>query len=526
MKPTIPDVLIRLTAPAYGDFLGDMSVTQDAMTIAHGVFRQSDDMPNSAGLSQLFTAWGQFVDHDLSHSPDASGEFVAAEGLAGPFERSVYDPQTGITGPREQVNTVTPAIDASMVYGSDETREALLRSFEGGRLKVDAGGMMPLAPAGTMAGSTEADPLFLAGDVRANENAGLTSLHTLFVREHNYWADRLAEARPHWTDHRVFETARTIVEYEIQKITYTDWLPHLIGEVMLPVKSLRHDPGTDGQVSNEFSTAAFRFGHTMVGSEIRRLEEDGTTSPGGHLTVREAFFDNSTIRNGGLGDLMRGAAATPAQESDTAIIDDLNLFLETPNGVSGFSLAALNILRGRDHGLDGYISVRAQLMGDIDPGRVEPGDFSVITSDPALAARLARVYDSVHEVDLWVGGLAEDNLAGTQLGPLFSHIVSEQFTRTAISDTEFMDLPRGIPRRFKKEVKQSGLDDIIERNSDVADIQEDVFVYVPRIAPGSVGALAEPIAAGSKPDPDAPEPMPVVADFPDGATDAGMPDIA
>lgn len=477
------NVLIRLTGPVYADSFSEMMTYSDPVTVASQVFDQSGDMPNPDNLSDLFVTWGQFVDHDLSHTPDASGEFVFSPGLVAPMERSIYDAATGTDGPREQVNTLTPAMDASMVYGSDEARTELLRSFEGGRLKVDEADLMPLAPAGTMAGSTAENPLFLAGDVRANENTGLTTMHTLFVREHNYWADRLAEARPNWTDHRIFETARKVVEYEIQKITMTDWLPHLIGEAA-PGKQA-FDASVDLQISNEFSTAAFRFGHTMVSSQIARLEENGAVSQGGPLTVRDVFFNIDPITDGGLSDLLRGAAASTAQEADAMMIDDLNFFLENPAGLSGFSLAALNILRARDHGLDTYVNTRAALLGDIDPDTLDPTDFSVITSDANAAQRLADSYATVHDVDLWVGGLAEDAQPGAQLGATFSHIIAEQFTRTAAGDDGFMELPRGIPRKLRKEIKASDLSDIMLRNTDIQSLQDDVFIQADRATSGS-----------------------------------------
>ena len=489
--------LIRLTSSLYSDDLSGMRDGADPMTIAATVFDQDGAMPNSEGVSNLFTNWGQFLDHDLSLTPDASGEFVMVPGLMAPVERSVYDEKTGIDAPREQVNVITPEIDGSMIYGSDRARTKLLREFEGGRLKMSEEGYMPLSEPGDMAGSTEEKPLFLAGDVRANENVGLTVLHTLFVREHNYWADRLADEHPRWSDKKIFKAARSIVEYEIQKITYDDWLPHLIGEATPEDSRWNRKVSTD--ISNEFSTAAFRFGHTMVSSEIARIEEDGSESEGGPLTVRDVFFNNDPMYTGGIDDLLRGAAGSVAQESDATIIDDLNFFLETPAGLSGFSLAALNIVRGRDHGLDTYVEVREELLGDIDPDALDPTDFSIITSDAGIAARLAEAYETIHDVDLWVGGLAEDNVEGTQLGALFTAIVAEQFDRTQEGDRSFGKLHRSV-RDLKAELEETTLADIIVRNTEVETIQEDVFVFEERTEDGF-------------PDPVEPE-VPSVCEFP------------
>lgn len=471
--------LIRLTDANYADGLSTMTNPADPVQIAFDLFDQEDDMPITLALSELFVTWGQFIDHDLSLTPDASGEFVFAPGLIAPLDRSVYDETIGIDDPRTQINVITPGMDASQVYGSDATREAELRSFEGGRLLMDDAGLMPLTTSG-MAAASEENEMFLAGDVRANENTGLTMFHTLFVREHNYWADKIAATHPDWDDQQIFEAARSIVEYETQKITYQEWLPHMLGKGL--AMDLEFDPNADGRISTEFSTAAFRFGHTMVSSTIERQEEDGNTDPDGHLTVQQAFFNIAPFEGGDIDSLLRGGAGAMAQEADTRIIDDLNFFLENPAGLSGFSLAALNILRGRDHGLGSYVDVRAQLLGDIDPATIDPLDFSVITSDPDGQADLAGVYATVHDVDLWVGGLAEDKADGALFGKTFSFIIEDQFTRTQISDEGFGTLHPDLDAALVAEVMGSNLGDVMLRNSGVEFLQEDVFKAANRIA--------------------------------------------
>jgi len=431
--------LLRLTTADYSDGLSEMNMGTDPVAISRVIFDQEGDMPNDQGLSTIFTFWGQFLDHDLSLTPDHTGEMVFVPGLVAPLQRSSYDRATGITDAREQINVITPEIDASMLYGSDLATETVLRSFEGGLLSMTADGLLETTTTG-MAGASEEHPLFMSGDVRANENTGLTMLHTLFSAEHNHWANRIAASDASLSDQEIFEMARSILEYEVQKITYEDWMPHLIGDAL--AADTGYDASVDGQISTEFSTAAFRFGHTMVTSLIPQTEEDGSTSDMGDVTVQQSFFNNAPILANGIDDLLRGQAEEMAT----------------------------------------YVDVRAELLGDIDLATLDLTDFSIITQDLDTQARLIEVYGTVDKVDLWVGGLAEDNLAGTQLGPLFTHIVADQFERTRAADETFGELDARLDPAIRADVlSQSSLSDIVLRSSGVEYVQENIFEAANRI---------------------------------------------
>ena len=76
--------------------------------------------------------------------------------------------------------------------------------------------------------------LFLAGDVRANEQVGLTALHVLFVREHNRWVSILAGEHPDWNGEQLYQEARRLVGAEMQVITYREFIPALLGPDALP----------------------------------------------------------------------------------------------------------------------------------------------------------------------------------------------------------------------------------------------------------------------------------------------------
>lgn len=102
---------------------------------------------------------------------------------------------------------------------------------------------------------------FLAGDIRSNEQLGLLAMHTIWFRQHNFLAERLRILNPRWDEDTVFQEARKIVGAQMQHITYSEWLPYIIGEQGMEILGAYrgYDPNVNPTISNEFTTAAFRF---------------------------------------------------------------------------------------------------------------------------------------------------------------------------------------------------------------------------------------------------------------------------
>ncbi len=483
--------LLRFVPSAYADghSAAPGASRPSARALSNALSAQSAPVANGRQMSDFLYVFGQFLDHDIGLSTTGSEPMPISVPRGDQFfdpagtgtkqmslSRSNFDPATGTSTPRQQTNTITAFVDGSQVYGSDAARAAALRTFSAGKLKTSAGNMMPFntdgLPNANDAHVVADSKLFLGGDVRANENVELISLQTLFVREHNRQASAIAANNPSLSDEQIYQQARRIVIGELQAITYNEFLPALLGQNAMPGYR-GYKANVNPGIANEFSTGAFRFGHSMLDGEIGRLNNDGTATPQGPIALRNAFFNTNPFdpalpsHQGDIDPFLKSAASGTTQEVDLKIVDDVRNFLFGAPGSGGFDLAALNIQRGRDHGLADYNTVRAAY------GLPRVTNFSQISSNAATAAALQAAYGSVSDIDLWVGGLAEDHTARGSLGPLFTRIVADQFARLRDGDRFYYENSLGGPQL--DQVRHATLSRVIRANTALTNIQPNVF---------------------------------------------------
>ncbi len=481
-------VLRRMTPIDYGDGVASPAGAgrPSPRTISNALCADSGAGPNALGASDVLWQWGQFLDHDidLTEAQQPAEPFPIPVPAGDPFfdpaatgamsiqlDRSAYHPGTGSDPayPRQQVNQITHFIDASNVYGSDSVRAAALRTNDGtGRLLVSAGDLLPFNTAGLPNAGGTGPELFLGGDVRANEQVGLSAMHTLFVREHNRLAAEIAANDPSLDGETIYQEARRIVGALMQVITYNEFLPALLGPNAL-LNYFGYHWAVSPAITNEFSTAIYRFGHSALSPTLLRLDAAGNEIPEGHLPLRDAFFrPDRLVDEGGIEPILRGLAAQACSPIDLEVVDDVRNFLFGPPGAGGFDLASLNIQRGRDHGLSSYSSARAVLR--LRPKR----SFAAISSDPDIQARLASVYSTVDDIDLWVGMLAEDPFNGGHVGELAHHVIKSQFEALRAGDRYWYQ--NSLTPSEIADVEATTLADVIRRNTSIdAEISDDVF---------------------------------------------------
>ena len=471
----------------------------NARTISNVLFDQGAPLADAMGLSDFCWVFGQFVDHDLTLSPNGNENlFIQVPrgdpdfdpfGIGAtliPLKRSEPAPGTGtsVDNPREHFNEITAFVDGSNVYGSNAEMADWLRTFSDGKLKVSAGNLLPyntvdLEEDGALDPDApemeNANPyttkLFVAGDVRANENPLLASLHTVFVREHNRLCDVLAAEHPDWDDEQLYQRARKINGAILQSILYNEWLPAM--GVELP-RYTGYDPGVNPTISNVFAAAAFRMGHTLLNGQIRRLNPDGSVHPDGHLALKDAFFTPGIVAaSGGFEPFIKGMAEQTQQPFDARLLDGVRNFLFGPPGRGGLDLAAINIERGRERGLDDFNGFRESL------GLARITAWTEAVSDPAALVALDSVYPSVDGVDAWVGMLVEDAMPGKLFGPTVNAAMVRQFTALRDGDRYFYLNDDALSETKRAIITATRLSDVIRRNTDVDIMQGNLFTSTP-----------------------------------------------
>lgn len=360
-------------------------------------------------------------------------------------------------GPREQLNLMTHWADLSQTYGTNARTLAKLRLFKSGLLRfsnieTSSREFLPLRPNWQQCKSSgvRTCKLHQSGDPRAEDNAFLESMHTIWLREHNRVARELSQLNPKWDDETIFQEARRIVIAEYQHLIFAEYLPVIVGEKvarlynLLPLEKgyfYNYQSGLYPQIANEFSLA-MRFCHTLIPLELSMANPNYVKYP---PRVTGFFLHNSNLTFTYPDAAIRGSIRDWSYYPSPQVNYDINHYLFDglfPDS-RRFSLPALNIQRGRDHGIPGYNYYRL-LCGLNEAKRFE--DFYNIP--PYTIERLKSVYAHPNDVDLWTGMVSEYPVEGGTFGAVASCIVAKQFYDLKYGDRFYYENGQDKTTRF------------------------------------------------------------------------------
>ena len=417
---------LRIGPARYADGRSQPVTGPDARAVSNRIFNDANvNVFSERGVTQWGNVWGQFVDHNVGHREEngtaANMPFNAADPMESfvntlgviPFNRSAAAPGTGVSNARQHLNTENSFLDAEAVYGPADSRLDWLRDgtvdgnpdnntgsllLPGNYLpRADARGNPAAAPTMAVDGRLIGNPAraVVAGDVRANEQAALTAVQTLFAREHN----RVVATLPAGLSAQdKFQLARAVVIAEVQYITYNEFLPAM--GVSLPTYQ-GYNPYLDPSVAHEFATVGYRA-HSFIHGEIETdtnasrysqatldaLEAQGVEVEvdGADVTIavpdNVLFFNPDLVEQIQLGPIMTGLSGESDYRNDETIDNQLRSILfripvsgnpecldgpELPQCFDGvLDLGAIDMQRGRDHGMPSYNQMRQLLRSVVE----------------------------------------------------------------------------------------------------------------------------------------------------------------
>jgi len=211
----------------------------------------------------------------------------------------------------------------------------------------------------------------------------------------------------------------------------------------------------------------------MQSSEMKLVDNSGV--PVSSLSLRNAFNNPNILKNdpAKVDQIMKGLAAQVAQENDVLLVDDIRNFLFGPPGAGGLDLGALDIQRGRDHGILDFNALRPAY------GLAPLISVNQLTADPALRAKLLALYGNINNIDAFIGGIAENHVPGSSLGSMLTASFQDQFSRLRDGDRFFYtgdpELRSGVISQVIN-IDSVTLSDIIRMNTGITNLQSNVFL--------------------------------------------------
>jgi hypothetical protein len=385
-----------------------------------------DEFKPATIVNVLAGAWLQFEVHDwFSHGKNPPEEPFEVELDADDpwrdrpmrIERTRTDPSPDANGGAATwVTTDSHWWDGSQIYGSEPVITNALREGAGGRLRLDPDGQLP----------RDLDAKLDLTGVAGNFWLGLALLHTLFTREHNAIADRLAAEHPAWTDDELFAKARLITAALMAKIHTVEWTPAIIA----------HPTTKFGMRANWYGILGKRLGKRTKNEVLGGIPGSATDHHGVSYSLTEEFVavyrmhpllpDDFTFRSLDTDEIVQqrtfrelGVNDVRDRLDEIGFEDALYSFgiahpgaitlhnyprflqeLHKPDGTV-VDLAAIDVLRIRERGVPRYNEFRR--LFHLKPAAT----FEELTDNPTWAAELREVYGDVEKVDLMVGLYAE-----------------------------------------------------------------------------------------------------------------------
>lgn len=236
------DVFLRLLEPSYADGRSQPRTSTGAHAlpaadhVVNVLQRAADDRLPHPHITAMLPAWGQLIAYDLAEFSPLTGKlqccrnssrqssvdevdqcYVRQGTKCQEYKRSVPALEQGDCHfkHRNQMNVASGFLDGSSLYGDTEKEINSVRVFRSGRVDIRA------CP-------------------RCTESGAIGALHTLLLKEHNRIASILSDKNPAWNDAVLFLEARRALVAQIQHITYSEFLPIVLGQQIVHKESLRY----------------------------------------------------------------------------------------------------------------------------------------------------------------------------------------------------------------------------------------------------------------------------------------------
>ncbi|MBK8814285.1 MAG: choice-of-anchor D domain-containing protein [Methylococcaceae bacterium] len=324
-------------------------------------------------------------------------------------------------------------------------------------------------------------------------------------------------------EERLFQAARFVTEMQYQHLVFEEFA-RKVQPAINPFEPFAfNQTDLNSAITAEFAHAVYRFGHSMLDEDIPRINQDGSHND---IPLLDGFLNPAEFNNGGaaghltdreaVGALILGLSDQPGNEIDEFVTEVLrNNLLGLP-----LDLPSLNMARARSEGIPSLNNVRKQIhavtndaqlipyanwidfeqgmkhsvslvnfiaaygkhptivsattLGDkraaaeliINGGGGAPADRNDFMFSLNAWANVAGVSQTgIDDIDLWVGGLAENtNVFGGLLGSTFNYVFEKQLTDLQNGD-RFYYLARTPGMNLRAELEGNSFAELVLRNT-------------------------------------------------------------